>query len=87
LNFCTGPEAPEGTMMYNETSHVVQFCNGSRWVAMGPPGDGGAGCANPDGDAGHMVYNTTSSVMQYCEGDAWVGIGKQISGSGGPFMP
>lgn len=70
---CKNPDGLRGgTIMYNTTHHVPQYCNNREWRAMGvQPGDGGAGCANPTGEAGDFNYNTTSNVMTYCEGDEW----------------
>ncbi|MCB9959688.1 MAG: DUF1566 domain-containing protein [Rhodospirillaceae bacterium] len=47
---CTDPVRPEGTIGYNTTHHVMQYCNGTEWVAYHAlPGGGGgsAGCAAP----------------------------------------
>ena len=76
---CSSPFGPAGTMIYNQDAHVMQFCDGRSWVAMGPAGDGGAGCVNPAGVEGEMDYNDTWKTMQYCEGDQWIGIGKRCS--------
>lgn len=32
---CTSPTGSEGQMIYNSTSHMVQFCNGTSWLATG----------------------------------------------------
>jgi hypothetical protein len=60
----------------NSSEHLMQYCNGQGWVAMGPAGDGGAGCTSPSVPEGTMLFNTNGNVMQYCEGDSWIGIGK-----------
>ena len=74
--YCSNPTQLEGSITYNTTTDQMQFCNGVDWIAMGPPGDGGAGCTNPTGTAGSLTYNSVFSQMQYCEGDTWIAIGK-----------
>ncbi len=39
---CLGPPTgTEGEIVYNETSHVPQYCDGNEWIAFAPlPGDG-----------------------------------------------
>jgi hypothetical protein len=32
---CVNPSAPKGKVIYNGTYHVMQFCNGKDWIAMG----------------------------------------------------
>lgn len=73
---CSNPDAQEGDIIYNGDDHVAQYCNGTGWVAMGPPGDGGGGCSDPAGTAGDMIYNDDDAVLQYCEGDTWIKVGK-----------
>ncbi|WP_435640829.1 RCC1 domain-containing protein [Micavibrio aeruginosavorus] len=72
---CLNPAGAVGDVVYNTTSHVLQYCDGDGWYAAGSPGNGGAGCSNPAGVAGDVAYNATHNVLQYCEGDAWVAIG------------
>jgi hypothetical protein len=75
--YCADPIRPQGTIIYNENSQVMQYCDGEEWQAMGPvPGDGTGGCSNPARDEGSLVYNRDYSVMQYCEGDEWVSVGE-----------
>jgi len=39
---CTAPPGAEGDITYNTTHKMMQFCNGTQWVAMaGPSSDGG----------------------------------------------
>ncbi len=73
---CTNPTQPEGTLIFNSTDNVMQYCDGYRHVPLGPVGNGGGGCSSPSGQAGAIIYNTTYNVIQYCEGDAWVAVGK-----------
>jgi hypothetical protein len=72
---CKNPYGPERSILYNNSNHVMQYCNGENWVAMGPEGNGGGGCTSPTGAAGDMVYNETFNTLQYCEGDDWVATG------------
>ncbi len=74
--YCANPDRAEGTIIFNTTHNVMQFCNGAEWVAMGPsPGAGGGGCGSPARAKGAMIYNADKSVMQYCDGTKWVRIG------------
>ena len=73
---CADPDGKLGDMVYNGDFDVMQYCNGTNWMAMGPiPGTGGAGCSDPTGGRGDMVYNADHQVMQYCDGDVWRGVG------------
>ena len=71
-------------MIYNTDDHVLQFCDGANWLAMGEAGDGGAGCTNPTAPEGEVIFHDDIKVMQYCEGDDWVGIGKVDACDGSP---
>ena len=56
---CTGPVRPEGALLYNSSSKVMQYCDGAGWVGTGKgvpagPAAGPTGCPNvgdvcPDG--------------------------------------
>ena len=82
---CTSPFGVGGTMIYNQTAHVLQYCDGRHWLAMSEAaGDGGAGCSNPTGIEGKLIYNETYRTMQYCEGDQWIAIGKVDACDGDP---
>jgi hypothetical protein len=79
---CTSPAGVEGTIVYNSTSHVPQYCNNaSVWTAMGLAGAGGGGCTSPTGVEGQMMYNSTSNLLQYCDGTTWRAMSGGISGS------
>jgi hypothetical protein len=62
----------EGTIMYNATSHVPQYCdNANVWNAMGSSaGAGGAGCSG-GGVEGQLMYNKNYQMLQYCDGTNW----------------
>jgi len=77
IGMCSSPYGVPGTMRYNQDYHVLQFCDGRHWLALGPPGDGGGGCGSPVGVEGELVYNQDWKTMQYCEGDDWIAIGKR----------
>ena len=32
---CANPTAAESKVMYNSTYHILQFCNGTNWIAAG----------------------------------------------------
>ncbi len=74
VSTCAAPSGTTGEIVFNTDYDVMQYCNGSNWIAMGPPGDGGAGCTNPTGLAAELRYNTDSNVVQYCEGDEWIAV-------------
>jgi hypothetical protein len=65
------PSGSEGDIMYNSAFHVLQFCDGKNWSAMGPAGTGGAGCSGPTANEGDLIYNSDYSAMQYCDGAVW----------------
>lgn len=79
---CISPDGKTGSIVYNTTHHVMQYCDGNRWVAMNKAGNGGGGCSNPSGVAGTMIYNSAMNFMQYCEGDQWMAAG----GSADPLL-
>ncbi len=80
---CSNPTGVAGKIVYNSDYNVMQYCNGTRWKAMGPfPGAGGAGCSNPARVTGSLLYNTTFNVMQYCDGTNWKAMGP-FPGAGG----
>jgi hypothetical protein len=73
---CMNPERSAGVFVYNGTEHVLQFCDGTEWRALGPvPGPGGIGCNQPTRDEGTLIYSSARGLMQYCDGAAWRGIG------------
>lgn len=37
---CVNPAGPEGEAMYNADYHVMQFCNGTKWISMAASGMG-----------------------------------------------
>ncbi len=76
---CSAPFGPKGEIVFNSDYDVMQYCNGSEWIAMGPQGDGGGGCTNPTGFAAELRYNEDINVLQYCEGDEWISAISQSS--------
>ena len=75
---CTNPDGHKAEIIFNDDYHVMQYCNGTNWVAMGPPGNGGSSCSNPSGLPAELIYNADLNVMQYCEGDQWIAITPKI---------
>ncbi|NCC23170.1 MAG: LamG domain-containing protein [Alphaproteobacteria bacterium] len=82
---CTGPAGIAGQLIYNQNSHVPQYCTGTEWRALATEaGDGGAGgCTGPSAVEGTMVYNDDYRTLQYCEGDEWIAIGSCSDYKGG----
>ena len=74
---CASPTGYTGDMIYNGgTHHVMQYCNASNWIPMGPlPGAGGSGCTGPAGSEGDIIYNSANHVAQYCDGTNWNAFG------------
>lgn len=74
---CTSPTGSEGQNIYNNGSHIFQYCNGTNWVSYGAidPGAGGGGCTSPAGVERQMIYNYDYHVMQYCDGTNWMQVG------------
>jgi alpha-tubulin suppressor-like RCC1 family protein len=71
---CTNPAGQVADIVYNPLHNVMQFCNGTDWVAMGVPnaGAGAGGCSDPVGTEGQLSFNTNHRVMQFCNGQNWV---------------
>ena len=82
---CRTPTGTAGTMIYNSTSRVVQWCDGSTWHAAGPIGPTGpnSGCSTPAGTGGDVLFNSTACVLQYCDGDTWRSVGATPSAMAG----
>ena len=84
---CANPSLPEASLFYNEDYNVLQYCNGTNWIAMGDinPSAGSGTCANPIAPEASMIYNADYSVMQFCNGQDWIAIGPYPGGlSGSP---
>lgn len=69
LATCVNPTGTEGRLIYNSTSKVVQFCDGTNWIGMGGGGGGGGasalvGLSDVDaasaGTGNVLVYNAVS---------------------------
>lgn len=75
--------AHAGVMLYNTDESVLQYCNSTDWLDMGPKEAGGAGtCSGPAGVAGEVNYNFAHAVMQYCNGAHWINMGPIVANSG-----
>lgn len=74
---CSNPVKSEGEIIYNTTSHVAQYCNGSNWIAFGKidPAAGGGSCSNPTRPEGALFYNTAYHVLEFCNGSGWQAVG------------
>ncbi len=76
--YCAQPSLPKASLIFNDTHDVMQYCNGVDWIAMGPPGNGGAGCSSPSGLPAELIYNSDLNILQYCEGDEWIAMTPKI---------
>jgi len=74
ISTCSNPLGMNREIVFDADHHVMQYCNGGQWIAMGPPSDGGAACANPVGLAGTLRYDGDNNVLMYCEGDEWMAV-------------
>jgi len=73
---CSNPTGGAGDIRYDHDHHVMIYCDGKTWQAMGPvPGAGGSGCSNPADPEDVIIYNADYHAMQYCDGTNWVRIG------------
>ena len=73
---CKNPAGNEGDIIYNSGSHVLQFCNGADWIAMGQGSGGGGGdCSSPAGKPADFIYNGDYHTYQFCNGTNWVKFG------------
>lgn len=65
---CTDPDAVEGDIVYNQTFHVLQFCNGTQWMAAG-----GGAPSETDPQVGTLTnakWCTTDGTVIDCTSDA-----------------
>ena len=80
---CANPAGNEGRLIYNTTTQQFQYCDGTDWIAMNPPGSGSGGCANPAMVEGQINYNPDYRVLQGCAGNIWKAMGPIGGTSGG----
>ncbi|MGZ9108866.1 MAG: RCC1 domain-containing protein [Micavibrio sp.] len=66
---CATPAGTAGTILYNSSEKIFQYCNDTSWMNMGQPGTGSGGCASPTLNEGGMAYNADHRVMQGCAGN------------------
>ena len=67
---CTAPDGPGGEIVFNADYSVVQFCDGTNWVALG--GNGAAG-SETDPQVGALVsgkWCTSNGSAINCSSDA-----------------
>src|ERR1700722_2362197 len=50
---CTSPTGAEGTLNYDFTNHVLNYCNGTSWISAG---------GSPAGSSGYVQFNNSSSL-------------------------
>jgi len=85
-NTSTAGTKPAGFMFYNSDQKILQYCDGTNWIAMHAPGSGSGGCNTATAGAkteGAMFYNTGSRVLQGCAGNVWQAMGPVGGSSGG----
>jgi hypothetical protein len=70
---CTGAE--EGRILYNGAQKLMQYCDGTDWIAMNKPGTGTGGCTNPAVPEGSVVFNSTYRVNMLCAGSTYQAMG------------
>lgn len=68
---CSSPVGTAGSIIYNQTEKLFQYCNDTDWVRMTSAGSGSGGCANPSVTEGELVYNTDYRVLQGCAGNVF----------------
>ncbi|MEC8665762.1 MAG: LamG domain-containing protein [Pseudomonadota bacterium] len=64
-----GRRAVDGLMQYNANFNVMEYCNGTEWVAMGPVG----GAPVTDGLMGHWTLDETSGTFADSSGNGNTG--------------
>lgn len=76
---CTSPTGSEGQIMYNSTSHTLQFCNGTAWLATG----GTCSITETDPKIGTLTngdFCTTNSSQVLCTSAA-INLSSQVTGN------
>ncbi len=74
---CGDAANKRGNVIYNSDDKVMQYCNDTDWVAMGPiGGTGGTSCTVPTGNAGDIIFNSLVNTLQFCNSEDWVTIGQ-----------
>lgn len=72
---CSSPTGAAGDQIYNSTHNVMQYCNGTNWIAMGADGAGGG----PD-TLGDLTCNSGESIE--FDGTDWQCVGGKVSRAG-----
>jgi hypothetical protein len=67
----------EGAIRYNQDVDLLEFCDGSMWIAIrAEPADPGSPTCTT-AERGRFFFNSTHGIMQYCDGTYWRHIGKK----------
>ncbi|MGP9812940.1 Lcl domain-containing protein [Rhodopseudomonas sp. NSM] len=66
---CTDPVYPEGQIIYNKTTRVVQFCNGTKWIIAGSRGIIDLSTATGNLAVSHLDSGTNASTSTFWRGD------------------
>lgn len=73
---CSSPTGAAGDQIYNSTHNVMQYCNGTNWIAMGSGGAGGGGSDT----LGDLTCNSGESIE--FDGTDWQCVGGKVSRAG-----
>ncbi len=67
---CTLPAGTPGSIFYNQTEKIFQYCSDNVWKRMNEkPGTGTGGCTLPTLAEGQMAFNADHRVLQGCAGN------------------
>jgi hypothetical protein len=62
---CEDPHASTGKIIYNADHHVMQYCNGADWVAMGPKPPSSSIAVTFDGGNDYLSGSVTGSATDF----------------------
>ncbi|MDE2337115.1 MAG: hypothetical protein KGL10_07375, partial [Alphaproteobacteria bacterium] len=75
---CASPTGNAGTMFFNSSYNVMQFCNGTNWIAMGQVPQTVTRCT-----AGATTYSTAGTTNTYTVPVGCTSVVVQTYGAGG----
>lgn len=78
---CSSPSGNAGTIVYNGSEQVFQYCDDTNWIAMGLAGSGSGGCSSPTADEGTLFYNSATRALQGCTGSSYSAL-SPVDGTG-----
>lgn len=59
---CSNPAGAASDTIYNPSANVMQYCNGTNWIAMGPSGPAGGSTGPTAGLVAHWKLDETSGT-------------------------